>query len=165
MPRADFVTALILVAFATAMLWASLAMPRYQERNIDPLSAPGIVPGFLAVVILILALLLLIRSVRRGGHRLATGDGTARAALVAPATRRMLACLALGLVYAIGLVGAMPFWAATFLFVTVFIVAFEWQLVAPARRWLMLATAALQGALISAAVTLVFQELFLVSLP
>lgn len=165
MPRADFITSLFLIAFGTGMLWGALAMPRFEERQIDPLSAPGIVPGFLAAVILLLAVMLLIRSIRRGGYRLAQGGAETRARTLSPAVGRMLLCLALGLVYAVGLVGVLPFWLATFLFVTVFIVIFEWPLVAPARRWLMAATAILQGVLVAAAVTLIFQELFLVTLP
>lgn len=167
MPRADFVTSLFLVAFGTGMLWGSLAMPRFEKRSIDPLSVPGIVPGFLAIVILILAVLLLVRSIRQGGYRLArrAPDAGASVGLLSPANLRMLATLGLGLVYAVGLVGMMPFWLATVIFVSAFIMIFEWPLVAPARRWLMVATAILQGAAIAAAVTLIFQELFLVTLP
>ena len=181
MPRADFVTSLFLVAFGTGMLWGALAMPRFEQRSIDPLSVPGIVPGFLAIVILILSVMLLGRAVRQGGYRLARPadssepdeSGVEEGAeeekdekgLFTAANGRMLLCLALGLVYAPGLVGSMPFWLATFVFVTVFILVFEWPRVAPSRRWLMGTTALLQGAAIAAAVTLIFQELFLVTLP
>ncbi|MEM7024912.1 MAG: hypothetical protein AAF637_20380 [Pseudomonadota bacterium] len=44
-----------------------------------------------------------------------------------------------------------------------FVVVFEWG--DGGRRWLRLALAVIYGAAISAAVTLVFQELFLVRLP
>jgi hypothetical protein len=58
-----------------------------------------------------------------------------------------------------------PFWLATGGFVTAFVVLFEWNAVAPNRRWLMVLLAALLGTVIAIAVTLVFQELFLVTLP
>ena len=159
MPRADFVTALVLIAFGTAMLWASLEMPRFEQRNINPYSIPGIVPGILAGVNLIL----LVRSMARGGYRL--GAATWRETLFGDAAKRLALAFALCVVYAVGLVGVVPFWLATFLFVTVFIVIFEWPLVAPKRRWLTIVSALVQGALVSAVVALVFQEVFLVTLP
>ncbi len=191
MPRADFVTSLFLIAFGTGLLWGALAMPRFEQRKIDPLSVPGIVPGFLAVVLLILAVFVLIRSIRQGGYRLgraaevpAAGPSDDAAAaeaddtvtedpeaedvgrgLFSPANGRMLLALAMGLIYAVGLVGAMPFWLATFIFVTAFIVVFEWHRWRRDLLWLMAVTAILQGAAIAAAVTLIFQELFLVTLP
>ncbi len=125
-----------------------------KKRSIDPLSVPGIVPGFLAIIILILAVLLLVRSVRRRGYRLARQDAATRAVVFSPATFRVVLCLFLALVYALGLVGNLPFWLATFLFVTTFILVFEWPLAAPARRWLTVATGVLQGVLVAAAVTL-----------
>ena len=182
MPRADFVTSLFLIAFGTGMLWGALAMPRFEQRKIDPLSVPGIVPGFLAIVLLVLAVFLLVRSIRQGGYRLgrapeapavgpAGGDDDetdpeeAGSGLFSPANGRMLLALAMGLVYAVGLVGAMPFWLATFIFVTAFIVVFEWNRWRRSLLWLMAVTAILQGAAVAAAVTLIFQELFLVTLP
>jgi hypothetical protein len=58
-----------------------------------------------------------------------------------------------------------PFWLATFIFVAAFILIFEWPLVAAKRRWVLIVSALVQGALVSAVVAMVFQELFLVTLP
>jgi hypothetical protein len=58
----------------------------------------------------------------------------------------------------------MPFWLATFLFVTLFVAAFEWPQSEGRRGW-RLAIAVVYGAAISLAVTWVFQEIFLVRLP
>jgi hypothetical protein len=96
MPRADFITALVLLAFGAAMLWGSLAMPRFENRNIMPYSVPGIVPGILACVNLILAAVLLVRSMIRGGYRL--GGGSLRQALADPATGRLALALVLCLI-------------------------------------------------------------------
>ena len=163
MPRADFVTSLVLVAFGTAMLWVSLEMPRFEQRNINPYSIPGIVPGILAGVNLILAAVLLIRSIGRGGYRL--GGGSGRAVIFGDASKRLAIAFVLAVAYAVGLVGVVPFWLATFLFVTAFILVFEWPLVAAARRWVLIVSAPVQGALVAVFVAMVFQELFLVTLP
>jgi hypothetical protein len=156
MPRADFLTSIVLIVLGVGMLWGALEMPRFEQRN---------VPAILAVIMLLLALLLLGRACRQGGYRLAAGDQPASSIVFSASSLTMLLTLALGLIYAIGLVGSLPFWAATLIFVTVFILIFEWPLARPGRRWLLLLTAALQGAAVAAAVTLVFQDIFLVTLP
>lgn len=163
MPRADFVTSLVLIAFGAAMLWASLEMPRFEQRNINPYSIPGIVPGILAGVNLILAAILLVRSITRSGHRL--GGSHWREALLNDGSKRLATAFVLTVVYAVGLVGVVPFWLATFLFVAAFILIFEWPMVAVERRWIMIVSALVQGVLVSGAVALIFQELFLVTLP
>jgi hypothetical protein len=163
MPRADFVTSLVLLAFGAAMLWVSLEMPRFEQRNINPYSIPGIVPGILAGVNLILAAILFVRSLRRGGFRL--GGTGVRSAIFNDGSKRLAIAFVLTVAYAVGLVGVIPFWLATFLFVAVFILVFEWPLVAAKRRWILIASALVQGALVSAVVAAVFQELFLVTLP
>ena len=162
MPRADFFASLVLIVFGAAMLWTSLEMPRFEQRNINPYSIPGIVPGILAGVNLILAALLLVRSVSRGGHR--RGDG-GREVVFGDGAKRLAIAFCITVAYAVGLVGVIPFWLATFGFVAAFIVIFEWHLVAANRRWILVAGALAQGVLVSAVVALVFQELFLVTLP
>ena len=45
--RADLVTGVILAAFGLAAVVESYGMPRLAERNINPWTAPGVVPGLL----------------------------------------------------------------------------------------------------------------------
>jgi putative tricarboxylic transport membrane protein len=120
---------------------------------------PGLVPGALGSIILALGTALLMRAARAGGWRLAglRVEG-------GPGTQRLVLALVLCLGYAAGLVGRIPFWLATFLFVTAFVVLLEWAQ-AKGPRWRRLLIAAVYGAAVSAAVTLVFQEVFLVRLP
>ena len=163
--RADLVTGLVLVALGMATAVESYRMPRLEERSIDPWTAPGIVPGMLGVIIAVLGIALALRS-------LAVGALTARAQegvdlIEQRAARfRFVLCLVLCLVYAIGLVGHLPFWLATALFVFTFIAAFEWKPNDAGRaRAIKLAIAATIAAAAAIVVPFLFETLFLVRLP
>ncbi|MCK7528902.1 MAG: hypothetical protein MZV64_70795 [Ignavibacteriales bacterium] len=105
-------------------------MPRLEHLQAHPLSVPGIVPAFLAVVLMIFgddpggAL--------RQGRGAPTSDlepgGHARHALANPGNRRLLitACADLRAMRAF-LVGRTPYRLATGLFIFVFVVVFEWR--------------------------------------
>jgi hypothetical protein len=161
MVRADFVTGIVLTVAGLAALMLSLDMPRFAERNINPYTVPGLVPAALGAIIAALGLVLALRAARRGGWGLAgwrhddAGNGD---------WRRVGLTLLLTLGYAGGLVGRMPFWLATFFFMFAFVASFEWDRGTPklAQRLL---TAGFYSALLAAAVTYVFQEIFLVRLP
>jgi Tripartite tricarboxylate transporter TctB family len=164
MPRADFVTGLVLIALGAAVIWASLDMPRFEERSVNPYTAPGLVPGALGAIILVLGGALFVRATLAGGGRLWSPD--AKHSFTNPGMRRLALCLALCLVYVVGLVGTVPFWLATFMFVAAFVVLFEWPLATSRTdRLRRLVFAPLFAALIAAAVTLLFQDVFLVRLP
>ena len=165
MVKADLATGLVLLALGVAVVVESLRMPRFEHLNVNPYTVPGLVPGALGAVILVLGALLFLRAARAGGWRLG-GGAAPRSWLGDPGVRRLLLAAGLCVVYAALLVGRLPFWLATFLFVAGFVVLFEWPLAASrSERWRRLAFALLFGALISAVVTLVFQEIFLVRLP
>ena len=159
MPRADFVTGLAFALLGLAVVWASLEMPRFEDRAINPYTIPGLVPGVLGAIILALGAVLLVRAALAGGWRL-----SAVRPEKGPGVRRLVLALILCLGYAAGLVGRVPFWLATFLFVATFVVLLEWPQ-SRGPRLVRLAIALVYGAAISAAVTLVFQEVFLVRLP
>jgi putative tricarboxylic transport membrane protein len=166
MLKADFVTGLVLIALGVATVVASLEMPRFAELDVDPYTAPGLVPGALGAVILLLGSVLFVRAARAGGWRLLprhTGHGPWWSD---PGKRNLVQAVALCLAYAAGLIGRVPFWLATFGFVAAFVALFEWRLaVTRAERAGRLAFAVAFGAAVSAVVTLVFQEVFLVRLP
>jgi putative tricarboxylic transport membrane protein len=158
--RADLCTAAALLAFGLGVLALAWNMPTFVEQSHTGLTAPGIVPGFHATVISLLAIVLGLRAVRRGALRQAgarggrpRGDG-----------RRLLIAAALGVLYAGVLVGRLPFWAASALFVFAFTTAFEWEQGAAGRPRRILEAAAL-GLGTGLAVMLVFERIFLVRLP
>ena len=145
-----------------AIIVGSWNMDRLERQGVQWFAAPGLVPGILGVFIVAAAAIIVGRSFLR----LARGDAGTRAP-EAGFLRRTALTLAVCLAFAVGLVGhGLPFGvaAAIYLFVHIFLL----QL--PERR----AKGELgRGALVAAAiavcvataVTLVFQELFLVRLP
>jgi hypothetical protein len=164
MPRADFLTGLVFALLGLAVIFASLEMPRFEERGGDAYTAPGLVPGALGAIILVLGVVLFVRAVHAGGWRLWSPEATSRSE--DPGVRRLVLAVALCLIYAGGLVGTVPFWLATFVFITAFVVLFEWPLATGRTdRLRRLVFAPLFAAVIAAAVSLLFQDVFLVRLP
>ncbi len=152
-PRADLVFSLLLTVFGAAVIVESWRMPRLQELGVDPMSAPGLTPGLLGIILTGLGAALLLRSVRHAGAVGGTAEG---------GWGRLALALGLCLVYAVGLVGHVPFMAATGIFVFLFVAAFSWGRLSPARLFL---TAALLAIATAVLVTLLFEKVFLVRLP
>jgi Tripartite tricarboxylate transporter TctB family len=166
MVKSDFVAGLIFIALGLATVVESLRMPRFEHLNVEPYTAPGLVPGMLGVIIFVLGGVLFLRAARAGGWRLSEPAPDAVSWSEDRGVRRLLLSVALCLLYAGGLIGRLPFWLATFLFVAAFVILFEWPLATDrsdrARRVLW---AVLLAAAVSAATSFVFQEIFLVRLP
>jgi putative tricarboxylic transport membrane protein len=163
--KLDFISARVLIALGAGVVLESLRMPRLENLNINPYTVPGLVPGILGVVLLILGTVLLIRSILRGGWRISAGSASF-GLLRHKGLQRLLLALLLTLGYAAILVGRLPFWLATFLFVAAFIILFELLLPLPrTQRLRSIVTALIQAVLVAVAVTFVFQEIFLVRLP
>ncbi|MGH8732155.1 MAG: tripartite tricarboxylate transporter TctB family protein, partial [Burkholderiales bacterium] len=129
------------------IVYASGTMDRLERHGAAFFTAPGLVPGLLGLVLLVLGVVLALRN--------------RPVAAASPPFRwgNTPLVLALCLGYAVGLVGRAPFWLATFVFVTAFIAVFEY----PARR--RMAFAPLYGVATSLAVSYLFESVFLVRLP
>lgn len=166
-PRADFISAFVWMAFGLAVVIASWRMDRLESQGATTYTAPGLVPGILGAILLLLGLLLAARAARSGGHRLFS-----RPWVVFPDARSVITrvgwVLGLSLAYAAGLVGhgGIPFWLATFLYVSLFILLFDWRTRSDrgeTRKGVFLAM--VYGAGTAFLVSYVFQEVFLVRLP
>jgi hypothetical protein len=164
--RADLITGVVLVAFGFAVVAESYGMPRLSERNINPWTVPGLVPGLLGVVLAILGAILALRSLLADALHQRQSLSEAECAEARASTQRLVLCTLLCLVYAIVLVGRLPFWLASGLFVFTFISAFEWRTDdAPPSRRRKLAAAAAIAIIAAIAISYLFQTLFLVRLP
>jgi hypothetical protein len=166
MKKADYLTGLALILLSVYVLVESWRMPRMEHLQAHPLSVPGIVPAFLAAVLLIFGLILAGRSVRAGGHRLGLSREGLRKILAEPGNQRLLLTVALTFVYAGVLVGHTPYALSTGLFVFAFTAVFEWRRGMSFRegRRVVLAAAVL-AIVVAAAVSYAFERLFLVTLP
>jgi putative tricarboxylic transport membrane protein len=159
-PRVDLAVAAALLGFALTVFALVLRMPTFLDQKGEIYVAPGLVPGLYAIIVALLSVALAARSIRRARIGLA-------ATIPPPSGGLQLAAVAaLGLAYCAVLIGRLPFWLATALFVTAFIILFEWRRgAAPAARARMLAIATAIGLGAGIGVTLVFERLFLVRLP
>jgi putative tricarboxylic transport membrane protein len=137
-----------------------------EHLGAHPLSVPGIVPAFLSVILIICGVVLVIRSVMAGGHRLGLSREKLREILATPGSRRLLITVGLTIGYAGVLIGRIPYPLATGLFIFGFIVLFEWERgLTPARYAKLLGVAAVLAAVTTGLVSWSFERLFLVTLP
>jgi len=181
MHRADLIIGLLFTAFGVYVVNTSLAMPRFANIGANPVTAPGLVPGLLGVIIGLLGLGMALRALialRRGAETVAMGEevfGVKTIIEGEPAfapeasnagSLRLLAMLSLALLFGLLMIGRLPFWLATFLFVFATTAVLEYLRFGPSpafARALLFAVGI--GAAVAWAIPYVFQEIFLVRLP
>jgi hypothetical protein len=158
--RAESGFALGWIGFGALVAAASWRMDRLQSLSINPLSAPGLMPGVLGILIVLFGGLLLARSLLRKEPE---------AEPPAASAARVVLALALCVGYAAGLLGrGLPFSASTAAFLLAAILAFRWlDRGAESRGSLArIATTSAAIAIVAAiAIGLVFEKVFLVRLP
>ncbi|MBE7733444.1 tripartite tricarboxylate transporter TctB family protein [Devosia faecipullorum] len=120
--RADLITAIVLIGLGLVVTYFSWTMDRLEVRRIHPATIPGLVPFILGLALTLCGGLLAARSARLDSK----GGGAALVrVLLSWQALRVLTVLVLALVYTLGLVGRMPFWLASALFIFSFIILFE----------------------------------------
>ena len=137
-----------------AIFYASWTMDRLASLGVKPFSAPGLLPGILGVFIFALGLAMLF-------------SGRKKTSEEAIQWRRLLVPIALCLGFAAGLVGhGLPFWLAAWIFIAVMIWTLQYRERKARRelRRLGLISIVIAG-VAAAAISLVFQEVFLIRLP
>ena len=166
MKKADYLTGLALILLSVYVLVESWRMPRLEHLQVHPLSVPGIVPAFLAVVLLVCGLILVGRSVKTGGHRLGWTRESMKRIFSDPGIQRLQLTTVLTIAYAGILVGRIPYWLATGLFIFAFVMIFEWRSGMPVKERSRIGlVAAILAIVVTAAVSYTFERLFLVTLP
>jgi hypothetical protein len=163
--RADFVAAVLWIVFGVAVGIASYRMDRLERQDINPYTIPGLLPGLLGVALVFFGLLLLLRAWRAGA--LAAPAGARAPRMSAPVMRRFAVIVGLCVIFGVVLIGhGLPFWAAAALYVTCMIATLQYpQRKADGQVGKGFAMAAIIGLCAGIAITLVFQEFFLVRLP
>jgi len=165
MVKADLITSILLLIFGTAILVISIQMPTMADRNQSIFSAPGIVPGFIGAMLLLLSGSMFLRSLKRKAFAEIREGLISKEALSQVTTQRIGLTLGLCVSYAF-LLGKLWFPIPTFAFIFVFILAFEYDFKAALKSQTKKVIVAFAIALITTIlVTLVFQKLFLVNLP
>lgn len=159
---ADRITAAVFFVLGAAMLVGGYTMDRLEIRQIHPASIPGLVPMILGATLMICATCLYAGSIRRGqasgaeNRAESGGESWVRLALTA----------GLSAVYALVLVGWLPFFISTALFVGAFIVCFTWPAQGTTSDRIRSVAVALIFALATAGATsALFRYGFLVRLP
>jgi len=166
MNKADFVMSIGLILFGVAVLILSIQMPRYEEIGVNPYSVPGIVPGLLGIIVGSLGVVLLIRSILRGGYALHITKDTFVNFFKDEPTKRLMLTLAICLGYAFGVLNRIPYVASTILYLFVFVVVFEYKRGVPLRaQGRMILMAVLLSGIAGTATWATFRYLFLVNLP
>jgi hypothetical protein len=153
------------IAFGIAVLALSLRMDRLEAQHINPYTVPGLLPGLLGIVMILLGALLVLRSWQRGGRLV----GGPHFAMTGVALRRLALVVGLIVAYAVVLLGhGLPFWAGATIYVTASIVLLQApQRAAEGRRLTLreVAIALAIGLASGLVITFVFQDAFLVRLP
>ena len=166
MPKADFAVSILLMCFGVWVVIHSFQMPRFKELSADPMSVPGIVPGILGTVIFILSLVVFVRSLVRKGYRLGLNRQTLNNFLLDTSLQRMLLTIFICIIYGIFMVGRLNYYLATFIFVLIFLILFQFRHSEDTTvRGKLLTLAVLQALLTAGIVGAVFRYLFLVDLP
>jgi hypothetical protein len=161
-PRADLFTGVAWLVLAIAIMAGAWSMDRLQHLSATIYTAPGLVPGVLGAALALMAVILIARALRAGAL---SGPRIGKIAVLDH--WRLMAALALGLGFAIGLVGrGPPFWIAAAIYVAVMVIVFQF----PDRRregTLVRGTifAVCFGVISALAINYLFQDLFLVRLP
>ena len=146
------------IVFGAAVLAVSWRMDRLENLNINPWSVPGLMPGMLGALMMLFGAALVTRApaADAGAEPIALGGRTWLA-------------LALCVGFAGGMLGhGLPFWltAAGFMFVA--ILAFRWldrEAGAPGGFGRLAIESAAIALAASGAISLLFQEVFLIRLP
>lgn len=142
------------------MFVGGLQMDRLEIRQIHPASIPGLVPMILGIALIICAALLYYEAQQAHDISEAGDDSSSNS------WNDLIVCAALSCIYAIILVGWLPFYLATAVYITAFILYFgRDKVLSPSIRTKTVITAFVIGAVTSIAISALFRYGFLVRLP
>lgn len=153
--RQDLYAGVILVAISLLVIVESWRMPR-DLQNWPAYASPGVVTGLLALGLLGMALVLIVRALRRPGAAAVVSMAEIRRYLATPETGRLGVVVLLCTAYLLSLGRGLPYELTTGGFLLVTMLLFR------AARWWVLLVVSTATAV---AIALVFNRIFLVPLP
>jgi putative tricarboxylic transport membrane protein len=163
--RGELLSAAFWALLGGAVLVASWRMDRLADRGINPLSAPGLTPGVVGALMLVLAALLAWHALRRAEVPSISAGGDAPTDSAHNAGRTLLAG-GLCWLFALSLGRGLPFAAEAATFVFLFTSVFSWPTWRAERRIARGLAQTLAIAVGSAlAISWLFESVFLVRLP
>lgn len=167
--KADRISSLVLLALGISMLIGGFLMDRLEIRQIHPASIPGLLPMGLGTAMIICAVLLFYSSSQGLANESNARSTSVKNKLTEPAGsyKDLLVTALFSIIYAAGLVGNIPFFAATAIFIFLFSVYFLWQKdQSSAKSKLQIsALCAIYAIVFAAFVSVLFRYAFLVRLP
>ena len=165
-PRSDLKAGAGWIVLGIAILAGSFAMDRLEKQNINPYTVPGLLPGLLGIMMILLGGVLALRSWRRGAKAQRQPPASAD---LREQRLRIWTVIGLCLGYGVVLIGhGLPFWLASTIYVTASILIMQSMSRDPQQRQIGVAAsvkALVVGGATSIITQLVFQELFLVRMP
>jgi len=160
--RDEVVNAGVWAALGAVIVVASWRMDRLATMNINPWSVPGLTPGLVGALMIVLALALALQA-----RRAADDPGLDEAAPAGGAALRSLAAMALCVLFAgITLGHGLPFVVEGAIFIFAFTAVFSWRTWRDHNRIARgLAQTFAVAVLASAFISWLFESVFLVRLP
>ena len=159
--RADFWTGLFWVIIGGAIVAMSAGLPIPRHLGASAMTSPGLVPGLLGAALIALGMVLSVRAWR--GRSVVGPDGIIDPASVS--TSRPVVAGVLMVSYAFALTFGLSFTPLTVVFVTLFIMAFNWQGQSRRQKMITCGGAAVLAMVFAVTLEFVFEQLFFVRLP
>ncbi len=159
MSVADKISSLFFGLLGTAMLVGGFQMDRLEIRQIHPASIPGLVPMMLGVALIVCSVLLFYEAHQSQTINEETGNSSG-------SWNDLFVSALMSCIYALLLVGWLPFFLATGIYITTFILYFSRnKIIAPETRIRSIVTAVIIGSTTAVAISALFRYGFLVRLP
>lgn len=165
---ADRITALVFFVLGGAMSYGGFVMDRLEIRHIHPASLPGLVPMILGGILMLCAVLLALGT---RGQDVQQRDAPDNSPTDSPANSPanswtgFAAAAGLSICYALVLVGWLPFWVASALYIAGFAGWFFWRDGSERRPIVTFLSVVIYAVTMAVGISVLFRYGFLVRLP
>ena len=152
---ADRVVGAVVSSLGFSVVMGAVSMPTFEERSISQWTIPGIFPAFVGSTLLILGLMLTLRATRINREE----SSSLKSQWV-----ELVKVLGLGLSY-VALISKVPFIPLTIAYLAVFLILFNPPLIKKNNRLISVLFLAFFVVSIGLGLPMLFEKVFLVTLP